>query len=97
MDFILKGNNFSVFMYGQTCSGKTHTMKGNQKDVQSRKPSLKQIKSENQDFLGVEKKDLSSKSTFSKNGPLTEMDSGLNQEEGIIQMTLRRLFLEIEQ
>ena len=28
-DFILRGNNFSVFMYGQTNSGKTYTMKGN--------------------------------------------------------------------
>jgi hypothetical protein len=28
MDFIISGNNFSVFMYGQTSSGKTHTMKG---------------------------------------------------------------------
>jgi AAA+ ATPase superfamily predicted ATPase len=28
MDFIFAGNNFSLFMYGQTNSGKTYTMKG---------------------------------------------------------------------
>ena len=29
LDFILKGNSFALFMYGQTNSGKTFTMKGN--------------------------------------------------------------------
>lgn len=31
MEFIMNGNNFSVFMYGQTSSGKTHTMNGSKK------------------------------------------------------------------
>jgi hypothetical protein len=31
MEFIMNGNNFSVFMYGQTSSGKTHTMNGSNK------------------------------------------------------------------
>lgn len=58
MDFIFEGNNFSVFMYGQTNSGKTFTMKGNIQDYSKLKSSKKTQVNSNKKIMTIDKKNL---------------------------------------
>ena len=84
--FIYKGNNFSVFMYGQTCSGKTFTMKGNFVEDVEKKGGVKKVL----DVSTIKRFGLRSKERdhFSS--------SSKKKNIGLIQMTLNKIFKDLE-
>ena len=89
IDYILEGNNFAVMMYGQTCSGKTYTMRGEELSTTDKpKKQIRMLKHADDHFkstLRSETKSLKQKETDSKG------------EEGLIQKTIRQLFHKLSQ
>ena len=85
-DFIYKGNNFSVFMYGQTCSGKTYTMKGNFVEDLERNFNLPKVL----DISAIKRTAIRSKERVN-------FSSSSQKNIGLIQMTLKKIFSDLEQ